>query len=143
MPDTREAGREGATGAAIAACLYAVVAFFMLLQQPGATTYDTRAELTERPGGFLSGAFTLWHPESNFGEFQNQAYGYLFPQGTWFWLTDAVGMPGWFSQRLWSALLVIVACEELVWRGWVQAELREALGARRAWICCAASASSR
>ena len=61
----------------------------MLIQQPGKATYDTRAELTERPGSFLSGAFTLWHPESNFGEFQNQAYGYLFPQGAWFVVTDA------------------------------------------------------
>ncbi|MEZ0580905.1 alpha-(1-_3)-arabinofuranosyltransferase family protein [Nocardioides sp. MH1] len=111
MRDTREAAPESATGAAIASCLYAVVTVLMLIQQPGATTYDTRAELTERPGSFLSGAFTLWHPESNFGEFQNQAYGYLFPQGTWFVLTDAIGMPGWVSQRLWSALLLVVACE--------------------------------
>uniref|UniRef100_UPI00160235C7 alpha-(1->3)-arabinofuranosyltransferase domain-containing protein n=1 Tax=Nocardioides stalactiti TaxID=2755356 RepID=UPI00160235C7 len=99
------------TGSALAASLYAVVVLLMLLQQPGATTYDTRAELTERPGGFLASAFTLWHPESNFGEFQNQAYGYLFPQGTWFVLWDAIGAPGWVTQRLWSALLLIVACE--------------------------------
>lgn len=91
--------------------LYLAVVVVMLIQQPGATTYDTRAELTERPGDFLSGAFTLWHPESNFGEFQNQAYGYLFPQGSWFALTDSLGMAGWVSQRLWSALLLIVACE--------------------------------
>ena len=26
-------------------------------------------------------------------------------------LTDALGMPGWVNQRLWSALLLIVACE--------------------------------
>ena len=92
-------------------CLYAVVVFFMLIQQPGEATYDTRAELTERPASFLSGAFTLWHPESNLGEFQNQAYGYLFPQGTWFVLTDAIAVPGWVSQRFWSALVLIVACE--------------------------------
>lgn len=108
MRDTRAAS---ATGAAIASSLYAVVTIVMLIQQPGATTYDTRAELTERPGSFLSGAFTLWHPEANFGEFQNQAYGYLFPQGTWFVLADALGSPAWVSQRLWSALLLIVACE--------------------------------
>ena len=106
MRDTR-----GASGAAIASCLYAVVAVLMLIQRPGEATYDTRAELTERPGSFLSGAFTLWHPESNFGEFQNQAYGYLFPQGSWFVLADAIGAPGWVSQRLWSALILIVACE--------------------------------
>lgn len=45
------------------------------------------------------------------------------------------GDPEWTPGTV--ALLVIVACEELVWRGWVQLELREALGARRGWICCA------
>jgi arabinofuranan 3-O-arabinosyltransferase len=104
--------KEGAaTGAAIASCLYVLITFFMLIQQPGKATYDTRAELTERPGSFLSGAFTLWHPESNLGEFQNQAYGYLFPQGTWFVVTDTLSVSPWISQRLWSALILIVACE--------------------------------
>lgn len=107
----RERPEQSVRGAAVVSVLYAVITFFMLLQQPGSTTYDTRAELTQRPGDFLSGAFTLWHPESNFGEFQNQAYGYLFPQGTWFVLTDLVGMPDWISQRLWSALILIIACE--------------------------------
>lgn len=107
----RERPEQSVRGAGVVSVLYVVITFFMLLQQPGSTTYDTRAELTQRPGDFLSGAFTLWHPESNFGEFQNQAYGYLFPQGTWFVLTDLVGMPDWISQRLWSALILIVACE--------------------------------
>lgn len=91
--------------------LYLLFTAMSLLQAPGSTTYDTRAELTERPGDFLASAFTLWHPESNFGEFQNQAYGYLFPQGTWFVLTDLLGVPDWVSQRLWSALVLIVAVE--------------------------------
>ncbi|WP_182375960.1 alpha-(1-_3)-arabinofuranosyltransferase family protein [Nocardioides sp. WS12] len=107
----RDRPEQSVRGAAVVGVLYAVITFFMLLQQPGSTTYDTRAELTQRPGDFLSGAFTLWHPESNFGEFQNQAYGYLFPQGTWFVLTDLLGMPDWISQRLWSALILIIACE--------------------------------
>lgn len=107
----RETSEPAVRGTGIAVALYAVMTVLMLLQQPGATTYDTRAELTERPGSFLSGAFTLWHPESNFGEFQNQAYGYLFPQGTWFWLSDLLGMPDWVSQRLWSALILVLACE--------------------------------
>jgi membrane protease YdiL (CAAX protease family) len=32
-----------------------------------------------------------------------------------------------------ALLLAIVVCEEVVWRGWVQTELRETLGPRRAW----------
>ncbi len=34
-------------------------------------------------------------------------------------------------------LLSLVCCEELVWRGWVQSELRERIGARRAWMAAA------
>ena len=104
------ATRLSASGAA-AAGLYLLFVVMSLIQQPGATTYDTRGELTERPQSFLSGAFTLWHPESNFGELQNQAYGYLFPQGTWFVLMDWLQVPDWVGQRLWSALVLIVACE--------------------------------
>jgi arabinofuranan 3-O-arabinosyltransferase len=96
---------------AAAAGLYAFFILVSLLQQPGRTTYDTRAELTQRPLDFLRDGFTLWHPESNLGEFQNQAYGYLFPQGSWFVLGDLLGSPDWVTQRLWSALVLIVAVE--------------------------------
>ncbi|WP_232675873.1 alpha-(1-_3)-arabinofuranosyltransferase family protein, partial [Nocardioides sp. R-C-SC26] len=103
--DQRSAARAAIAG------LYLLIVAFSLIQQPGRTTYDTRAELTQRPGSFLQEAFTLWHPESNFGEFQNQAYGYLFPQGPWFLLMDAIGVPAWVGQRVWSALVLIVAIE--------------------------------
>lgn len=102
--------RLGPSGAT-ALGLYLLVALISLLQQPGLTTYDTRAELTQRPTGFLAEAFTLWHPDSNFGEFQNQAYGFLFPQGTWFVLTDLLAVPDWVSQRIWSALVLVIAIE--------------------------------
>ena len=104
------AARVASSGPA-AAVLYLFFVAVSLLQQPGLTTYDTRAELTQRPLGFLGEAFTLWHPESNFGEFQNQAYGYLFPQGSWFALADVTQVPDWVAQRLWSALVLIVAIE--------------------------------
>lgn len=95
----------------VAAGLYAVIVLMSLAQDAGRTTYDTRAELTERPLSFLAEAFVLWHPDTNFGEMRNQAYGYLFPQGSWFALTELAGMPGWISQRLWSALVLILALE--------------------------------
>lgn len=97
-------------GAAVAAVYLGFVAI-SLLQQPGRTTYDTRLELTERPGSFLASAFSLWQPDVNLGELQNQANGYLFPQGPFFWLGDLLQVAPWFTQRVWSALVVIVACE--------------------------------
>jgi arabinofuranan 3-O-arabinosyltransferase len=95
----------------VAACLYLVFTAMSLIQDVGRTTYDTRVELTERPAAFLAETFRLWHPEANFGEIQNQAYGYLFPQGPFFLMADQLGLADWVTQRLWSALLVIVACE--------------------------------
>ncbi|WP_166391618.1 alpha-(1-_3)-arabinofuranosyltransferase domain-containing protein [Nocardioides ochotonae] len=109
-PHRDRPARLGPAGAA-ALVVYALIAIVSLLQQPGRATYDTRAELTERPRSFLGEVFTLWHPESSFGEFQNQAYGYLFPQGMWFLLTDWLGVADWVSQRIWSALVLIVAIE--------------------------------
>jgi arabinofuranan 3-O-arabinosyltransferase len=100
----------GQSGAAAMAC-YLLITFFSLIQDPGRTTLDTRVELTERPASFLASAFSLWQPLTNFGEIQNQAYGYLFPQGTVALLLDQIAVPAWVGQRLWTALVLIVACE--------------------------------
>lgn len=97
-------------GAAAAAVYLGIVAI-SLLQQPGRVTYDTRLELTERPASFLGSAFSLWQPDVNFGEVQNQANGYLFPQGPFFWIGHLLHVAPWVTQRLWTALILIAACE--------------------------------
>lgn len=96
---------------ALLCCVYAVLAVLVLTEQWGRTTEDTRLELTERPGSYLAGTFSLWHPGTSLGELQNQAYGYLFPQGGFFTVVEWLGVPGWVTQRLWSFLLLVVACE--------------------------------
>ncbi|MBL0748195.1 alpha-(1-_3)-arabinofuranosyltransferase domain-containing protein [Nocardioides baculatus] len=90
---------------------YALIVFFSLVQQVGRTTLDTRVELAERPTSFLAGGFSLWHGTTNFGELLNQAYGYLWPQGPFFVLVELSGMPTWLGQRLWCAVVLLVAYE--------------------------------
>ncbi|GBG38062.1 membrane protein [Mycobacterium montefiorense] len=77
-------------------------------QSPGQVSPDTKLDLTANPLRFLARATSLWNSELPFGQTQNQAYGYLFPHGTFFLIGHLLGMPGWVTQRLWWALLVTV-----------------------------------
>ena len=63
------------------------------------------------PDGFLERSLHLWNPALSFGELQNQAYGYLFPQGLFALLGELASVPDWVVQRLWMALVMVVAYE--------------------------------
>jgi arabinofuranan 3-O-arabinosyltransferase len=91
--------------------LWVVAAAALLLtfaQSPGRVSPDTKLDLTANPLRFLARAFDLWNSDLPFGQAQNQAYGYLFPHGAFFLLGDVVGLPGWVTQRLWWALLLVL-----------------------------------
>ncbi|WP_239707811.1 alpha-(1-_3)-arabinofuranosyltransferase [Mycolicibacterium smegmatis] len=90
-------------------------------QSPGQISPDTKLDLTANPLRFLARAFNLWNSDLPFGQAQNQAYGYLFPHGTFFLLGDVLGVPGWVTQRLWWALLLTVGF-------WGVLRVAEALG---------------
>ncbi len=91
--------------------LWLVVTVALILsfaQSPGQISPDTKLDLTTDPLRFLARATNLWNSELPFGQAQNQAYGYLFPHGTFFLIGHLLGLPGWATQRLWWALLLTV-----------------------------------
>ena len=74
------------------------------LQAPGRTAADTKFDLTADPGAFLSAATHAYTDRFTLGQIQNQAYGYLFPHGAYFWLTEP--LPDWVAQRIWWAIVM-------------------------------------
>jgi arabinofuranan 3-O-arabinosyltransferase len=79
------------------------------LQDPGLIVLDTKVDLTVDPVGWLDRALHLWNPASQFGQVQNQAYGYLWPMGPFFVAGFWLDLPEWVIQRLWWALVMCVA----------------------------------
>ncbi|PIB79149.1 alpha-(1-_3)-arabinofuranosyltransferase [Mycobacterium celatum] len=99
----------------------AVALVLSFTQAPGQISPDTKLDLTANPLRFLARATNLWNSELPFGQAQNQAYGYLFPHGTFFLAGHLLGLPGWVTQRLWWALLLTVGF-------WGLLRVAEALG---------------
>lgn len=89
-----------------------VLIFLAFIQSPGKTVADTKHDLTENPIGFLRNSLHMWSDTMPLGQLQNQAYGYLFPQGAFFAFFHLLpGAPpaSWLIQALWWSLTLCVA----------------------------------
>lgn len=82
-----------------------------VLQSPGLISADTKLDLIEDPAGYLAASLHAWAPRGQFGEVQNQAYGYLWPMGPFFLAGHALGIPQWLIQRLWWGVVLCVGFE--------------------------------
>lgn len=76
-----------------------VLAALLFLPAPGQVAADTKLDLHVNPAGFLAGALDAYSATFTMGQLQNQAYGYLFPQGLFFLIFDF--LPDWIAQRGW------------------------------------------
>ncbi|MCW2795399.1 alpha-(1-_3)-arabinofuranosyltransferase [Nocardioides sp.] len=102
-----------------------------VVQDPGLLVSDTKLDLALGPADFLGRALHLWDGRAALGELQNQAYGYLWPMGSFFLLGWVAQVPGWVVQRLWQGLVMSVAFAGT-------ARLSRALGVRSDLACLVA-----
>ncbi len=90
----------------VAAAALVALAF---VQDPGRIVGDTKADLVLDPATLLHRALQAWTGQQGFGQLGNQTYGYLFPMGPFFLIGHGVGLPAWWTQRLWWVLLLLLA----------------------------------
>jgi arabinofuranan 3-O-arabinosyltransferase len=90
----------------------------------GVVSADNKVYLYLDPGRMLSDAAYLWDPNTFMGTVPHQGVGYLFPVAPYYWLTNALGIPVWISQRFWLSTVVFFAGAGVVyllrtmrWRG--------------------------
>ncbi|MEY9875219.1 arabinofuranan 3-O-arabinosyltransferase [Streptacidiphilus sp. MAP12-33] len=101
--------------------VWALALVGLLLEAPGRIVFDTKADVVLTPGRFLGQLGDLWSSQGGFGGLQDQAVGYAFPMGPFYFLAEAVGIPAWIAERLWMSLIVAAAF-------WGAVRLAERLG---------------
>jgi len=81
----------------------------LLLTAPGEVGADTKQYLYLDPARYLAQVTSLWDPGSAMGTVTHQEIGYLLPMGPYYALLQALGVPTWVAQRLWTGSLLFLA----------------------------------
>ena len=85
-----------------------LLAVLPFVTAPGRIIADTKLDLAINPAAFLARALSLWDPQQ-FGQLQDQAVGYLFPMGPFFYLGKLAALQPWVIQRLWISAVAVTA----------------------------------
>jgi arabinofuranan 3-O-arabinosyltransferase len=103
-------------GTWIAAGVLALLAYVpALASSPGRMPADTKLYLYLDPGRLISDARWTFDGRQFAGWVPHQMISYLWPQGPWYWLGEAIGLPDWVTHRLWIGTLMAVAGTGVLW----------------------------
>ena len=108
-PPRRRTGRRPRPDTLALSILSLLIVVTTVAHDAGKILPETKLDLVVDPGRFLARATFFWDASADFGRIQNQAVGYLWPMGPFYYLGHAAGIPGWLTQRLWISLLVVLA----------------------------------
>ncbi len=88
----------------------AAVAYIPLLRTaPGMVEDDSKQYLYTDPARFMSQVVSMWNPDVSMGTVSHQYIGYLLPMGPYYAAMEALGVPTWVAQRLWTGSLLFFA----------------------------------
>ena len=88
-----------------------------LLSSPGRMPADTKLYLYLDPNRLITDAPWTFDPRQFAGWVPHQVIAYLWPQGPWYSLGDAAGIPDWITHRLWIGSLFLAAGAGVLWLG--------------------------
>jgi arabinofuranan 3-O-arabinosyltransferase len=86
-----------------------------LASSPGKMPADTKLYLYLDPGRLISDAPYTFDARQFAGWVPHQVIAYLWPQGPWYWLGSAIGLPDWVTHRLWIGTLMVLAGCGVLW----------------------------
>ncbi|MGH8922751.1 MAG: alpha-(1-_3)-arabinofuranosyltransferase domain-containing protein, partial [Actinomycetes bacterium] len=114
----RRAGAVARYGIWLAAGALALAAYLpALASSPGRMPADTKLYLYLDPDRLITDAPWTFDARQFAGWVPHQVIAYLWPQGPWFSLGNAAGVPDWITHRLWIGSLLFVAGAGVLWAG--------------------------
>ena len=81
----------------------------VLVGSRGARIADRTLPTTDDPGGLLLRSLEIWNPHQGLGGIAEERLARLWPAGPYLWLTEALHVPPWVAQRMWTGSILFLA----------------------------------